>query len=378
VVGSRPAPDGTPTVLLYAHHDVQPPGAEADWQTLPFEPTQRGDRLYGRGAADDKAGLMVHVAALRALGEDVGVGVTVFVEGEEEIGSPTFARFLAEYRDRLAADVIVIADSVNWRVGTPALTATLRGLVDGTITVRTLDHAVHSGMYGGAAPDAMLATLRLLDSFWDADGNVAIEGLAATEAQALDYPEADFRADAGLLDGVRLLGTGPLTSRLWTRPALTVIGIDAPSVDQASNTLLPSVRVKFSLRIAPGQDPAAALAAIQQHAAAHAPFGARVEVGAGEQGHAFAPDLTSPVYAVARQALQAAWDAPPVDTGIGGSIPFIAELAQVYPRATVLVTGVEDPDSRAHGPNESLHLGEFERACLAEALLLQGLAAPSA
>jgi acetylornithine deacetylase/succinyl-diaminopimelate desuccinylase-like protein len=374
VVGRRPAPPGAPTVLLYAHHDVQPPGADADWDSPPFEPTERDGRLYGRGAADDKAGLMAHVAALRALGDDLGVGVVVFVEGEEEIGSPTFGAFLAQYRERLAADVIVVADSVNWRIGVPGLTTTLRGLVDGTITVRTLDHAVHSGMYGGPVPDAMLATVRLLDSFWDERGDVAIKGLTGGEGSPLDYPEADLRADSGLLAGVDLIGTGSLSSRMWTRPAMAVIGIDAPSVDTASNTLVPMVRVKFSLRIAPGQDPGQALQAVRDHVAEHAPFGAEVELTDGESGQAFAADVDGPVYATARWALEQAWGTAPVQIGIGGSIPFIADLNQVYPEATVLVTGVEDPDSRAHGPNESLHLGEFANACLAEALLLTALA----
>ncbi len=373
VVGRRPGPPGAPTVLLYAHHDVQPPGADADWDSPQFEPTERGGRLYGRGAADDKAGVMAHVAALRVLGDELGVGVVVFVEGEEEIGSPTFGAFLDEHRDLLAADVIVVADSVNWRVGVPGLTTSLRGLVDGTITVRTLDHAVHSGMFGGPVPDAMMATIRLLDSFWTVDGDVAIKGLVAGESAPLDYPEADLRADSGLLDDVRLIGTGSLTSRMWTRPALTVIGIDAPTVAEASNTLVPVVRVKFSLRIAPGQDPAAALEAVRDHLAAHAPFGAQVELTEGETGHAFAADVAGPVYATAEWALGQAWGTAPVQIGIGGSIPFIADLNQVYPEATVLVTGVEDPDSRAHGANESLHLGEFARACLAEALLLAAL-----
>ena len=377
VVGRRPGPEGAPTVLLYAHHDVQPPGDPADWLSDPFEPTERDGRLYGRGAADDKAGVMVHVAALRALGDELGVSVVVFVEGEEEIGSPTFEAFLAEHRDLLAADVIVIADSTNWKVGVPALTTSLRGLVDGTITVRTLDHAVHSGIYGGPVPDAMLATVRLLDSFWDASGQVAVAGLVATSGDDLDYSEADLRKDAGVLDGVELIGRGSLTSRMWTGPSLTVVGIDAPSVDTASNTLAPSVRVKFSLRIAPGQDPEAALAAIRSHVQAHAPFGAEVEVLEGESGRAFSADVEGPVYRVARAALHQAWGSAPVHIGMGGSIPFAAELAATYPQATLLITGVEDPDTRAHGANESLHLAEFERACLAEALFLAGLARPS-
>lgn len=373
VVGRRPAPPGAPTVMLYAHHDVQPPGASDEWGSAPFEPTERDGRLYGRGAADDKAGIMAHVAALRVLGDELGVGIVVFVEGEEEIGSPTFEAFLAEHHELLAADVLVVADSTNWRVGRPALTTSLRGLVDGTITVRTLDHGIHSGMYGGPVPDAMLAAVRLVNTFWDDAGDVAVAGLHGSPAADLEYPDEVFRADAGVLDGVRLIGTGSLTSRLWTRPALTVIGIDAPSVAEASNTLLPAVRVKFSLRVAPGQAPLEAFEAVRAHVGAHLPFGATAEVELGEAGQAFAGDTEGPVYRVAGWALEQAWGVEPVHIGVGGAIPFIASLKETYPAATVLVTGVEDPDSRAHGANESLHLGEFERACLAEVLLLAAL-----
>ncbi|MGZ4602037.1 MAG: M20/M25/M40 family metallo-hydrolase [Kineosporiaceae bacterium] len=374
VAARRPGPPGTPTVLLYAHHDVQPPGDEEFWETRPFEPTERDGRLYGRGAADDKAGIAVHLAALRVLGDDLGVGLKVFVEGEEEIGSPTFRAFLAAYRERLAADVIVVADSGNWRVGEPALTTSLRGLVEGVVTVRVLDHAVHSGMYGGAVPDAMTALIRLLSTLWDESGDLAVPGLVRGEADDLGYDEALLRADAGVLAGVRLVGAGRVESRLWTRPALTVTGIDAPSVAMASNTLLPSVSVKVSLRIPPGQDPAAAFAALRDHLVVNAPWGARVEVVPGEAGHPWAGRLDGPVYDLARWALEQAWGRRPVHMGIGGSIPFVAELGQAYPAATVLLTGVEDPDTRAHGTNESVHLGELERACLAESLLLAGLA----
>src|SRR3954469_6843360 len=287
VVGRRPAPAGAPTVLLYAHHDVQPPGDPSLWDTPAFVPTERGGRLYGRGSSDDKAGVAVHLAALRTLADDLGVGVTVFVEGEEEIGSPTFAPFLAAYRERLPADVIVVADSGNWRIGVPALTTSLRGLVDGVITVRTLDHAVHSGMYGGAVPDAMTAAVRLLSAFWTDDGDVAVEGLARGDADDLGYAEDLLRADAGVLDGVRLLGSGSLESRLWTRLALTVTGIDAPSVATSSNTLLPAVSAKFSLRVPPGQDPGDAFEALRRHLVAHAPWGAQVEVALGEAGQAW-------------------------------------------------------------------------------------------
>ena len=374
VVARRPAPQGAPTVLLYAHHDVQPPGDPALWDSPAFEPVERDGRLYGRGAADDKAGVAVHLAALRALADDVRVGVTVFVEGEEEIGSPTFERFLAEHRERLAADVIVVADSGNWRVGQPALTTSLRGLVDGVVTVRTLDHAVHSGMYGGAVPDAMTAMLRLLSSLWTEDGDVAVEGLARGDADDLGYSEDLLRADAGVLDGVRLLGSGGLESRLWARPALTVTGIDAPSVATSSNTLLPALSAKFSLRVPPGQDPQQAFEALRRHLTGNTPWGARVDVVLGEAGEPWRGDLDGPVYDTARWALERAWDRAPVHMGIGGSIPFVAALKEVYPQATVLLTGVEDPDTRAHGTNESVHLQELGRACLAETLLLAALA----
>lgn len=374
VVARRPAPAGAPTVLLYAHHDVQPPGDEAAWTTPAFTPTERDGRLYARGAADDKAGILVHVAALRVLGDALGVGVTVFVEGEEEIGSPTFDAFLAAHRERLAADVIVVADSSNWRVGEPSLTTSLRGLVDGVVEVRTLDHALHSGMYGGPVPDATTALIRLLDSLWGPDGDVAVPGLVAGEAADLDYPEDLLRADAGVLDGVALIGSGRLTSRLWTRPALTVIGMDVPSIATSSNTLQPVARAKFSLRVAPGQDPHAAFEALAAHLRANAPWGARVEVLRGEFGMPWAGAVDGPVYEVARRALTQAFGVAPVDMGVGGSIPFIASLQAVYPDAAVLVTGVEDPDGRAHGIDESLHLADFEKACLAQALLLAGLA----
>jgi acetylornithine deacetylase/succinyl-diaminopimelate desuccinylase-like protein len=374
VVARRPAADGAPTVLLYAHHDVQPPGDAALWATPAFEPVERDGRLHGRGAADDKAGIVVHLAALRALRAEAGIGITVFVEGEEEIGSPTFDAFLHAHRDLLAADVIVVADSGNWRVGTPALTTSLRGLVDGVIEVSTLDHAVHSGMFGGAVLDAMTATLRLLSTLWDDDGDLALGGLVRSQADDLGYGEQMLRSDAGILEGVRLVGGGSIESRLWTRPSLTITGIDAPSIATASNTLLPQVRVKFSMRLAPGQDPKAAFDALHDHLITQAPWGAHVAVSLGEAGHAWSGDVEGPVYELARWALRTAWGAQSVPMGVGGSIPFIAALQEVYPGATVLVTGVEDPDTRAHGTNESVHLGELRRAALAQTLLLAALA----
>src|SRR6476659_8076603 len=217
VIAHKPGPEGAPTVLLYAHHDVQPENDHADWKSPPFEPTERGDRLYGRGAADDKAGIAAHLAAIRAHGDALPVGVTVLVEGEEEVGSPTLQAFLDEHQDLLAADVIVIADSGNWDIGVPALTTSLRGLVDCFVELRTLDHGVHSGMWGGVVPDAVTARVRLLASLHDDEGNVAVEGLHAGPAADVDYPMDRIRAESGLTDGVRLIGSGSVVERLWTK-----------------------------------------------------------------------------------------------------------------------------------------------------------------
>ncbi|MBK0329836.1 dipeptidase [Brachybacterium sp. MASK1Z-5] len=377
VIARRPAREGLPTVLLYAHHDVQPTGDPQAWTTDPFTPAREGDRLFGRGAADDKAGVMAHVTALRLVGEELselGVGVTVFVEGEEEAGSPTFRRFIEAHRDQLEADAIVVADSANWAVGTPALTTSLRGVVDLTVTVRVLERAVHSGMFGGPVLDALTQMGRLVATLHDENGDVAVEGLVRAEAPAVEMPEADYRRDAGILEGQDLAGTGSITSRLWSAPALSVIGIDAPSVRDASNTLVPAARAKISLRIPPGQDPQAAMDALVAHLESHAPRGAVVEIARGEQGRPFLAPTDTPAMRLARSAFRDAWGTDPVDTGLGGSIPFIADLLEVFPGAEVLVTGVEDPDSRAHGVDESLHLGEFAKVCLAEALLLRGAA----
>jgi acetylornithine deacetylase/succinyl-diaminopimelate desuccinylase-like protein len=370
VVARRRGPAGAPTVLLYAHHDVQPPGDPGHWSSTPFDPTERDGRLYGRGAADDKAGVVAHLGALRALGDEPGVGVTVFIEGEEEVGSPSFVPFLQQYRDLLAADVIVVADSSNWRIGVPALTTSLRGLVDLEVEVEVLAHAVHSGQYGGPVLDALTQLSRLLATLHDDAGDVAVAGLHRAADPIVDYDEADFRADAGVADDLDLSGTGSLTARMWTRPALSVIGIDAPSVAQASNTLTPRATAKVSLRIPPGEVPADAFAALRDHLLSHAPRGTRVTVRLGELGKPFQAPPDSDAMRAARWAFEAAWGVPPVDIGVGGSIPFIAELLEVFPDAAILVTGVEDPDARAHGANESVHLGELERVVLAEALLL--------
>lgn len=377
VLGHVSGPPGSPRVLLYAHHDVQPPGDEAAWSSPPFEPARRGDRLFGRGVADDKAGVLAHVAAVRAhraVSGGLPVDLTVIVEGEEEAGSATLPGILERYRDRLECDVIVLADSTNWAVGVPALTTTLRGNIRVCVTVSALQHAVHSGMYGGPVPDALTGMCRLLATLHDDDGAVAIEGLSSDDGPAPDYPENDFREDAGMLPGTHLLGTGSITSRLWTRPAVTVIGIDAPDVDRSANVLLPTCRAKVSLRTAPGEDPEVALDALSRHLRANAPWGLRVDVEVDDAAAGCHLPADGPAAAAARAAFTDAWGTPPVDMGVGGSIPFIAEFAARFPAAEILVTGVEDPDTRAHGADESLHLEEFAKVCLAEAMLLERLA----
>ncbi len=375
VIAHKQGPEGAPTVLLYAHHDVQPENDHAEWDSPPFEPTERGERLYARGAADDKAGIAAHLAAIRALGDDLPVGVTVFVEGEEEMGSESLPALLAQERESLASDVIVIADSGNWDIGVPALTTSLRGLVRVDVEVRTLTHAVHSGMWGGLVPDALMTLSRLIASLHDDRGNVAIEGLRAGPADDVEYPEDRLRAESGAVPGIRWIGSGPVVERLWTKPALSITGLDAPQVAGASNTLVPVARARIALRTAPADTTANALECLLRHLEEHVPWGAELSHTVVDTGEATAIDATGPAYDVAREAFTTAWDGVrPVDMGVGGSIPFIAEFLGAFPRASVLVTGVEDPDTRAHGANEGLHLAEFERVCLAETLLLDGLA----
>ena len=370
VIAHHPAPPGAPTVLLYSHHDVQPEGDARQWESPPFEPTERDGRLYGRGTADDKAGIATHLAAFRAHGGNPPVGVTVFVEGEEESGSPSLSRLLDAHRDKLTADVIVIADSDNWTIDIPALTVSLRGLADCVVEVATLDHGLHSGLWGGVVPDALTVLVRLLATLHDDDGNVAVAGLHEGRAAAVDRDADWVRTESGLLDGVSEIGSGTVAQRLWAQPAITVIGIDTTSIASASNTLIPSARAKVSIRVAPGGDARAHLDAVRRHLETHAPWGAKVTVTPGDIGQPYAIDASGPVYDAARAAFREAWGVDAVDMGMGGSIPFIAEFAAAFPEATILVTGVEDPGTQAHSINESLHLGVLERAAVTEALLL--------
>lgn len=372
VLARRQGASDAPHVLLYAHHDVQPPGERQLWNSEPFEATLVGERLYGRGVSDDKSGVVTHITALsglKALAEDLRIGVTVFIEGEEEAGSESFENFLSDNKDELQADLIVVADSGNWSTEKAALTASLRGVVSQTFTVRTLDHALHSGMAGGPVPDALTVLVKVLASLTDEHGDVAIQGLKSEEIAGPEITMEQLREEAGLLDGVERMGTKSVSQQMWGESAVTVIGIDAPSVAVSSNTAQPSASARVSLRLSPTQDPTAALELLRAHISANAPFGAQVEFGHSEQGPGFfakegwASKLT-------HEILSAVWPEPSVAIGVGGSIPFISKFAEIFPDAQILVTGVEDPDSRAHSPNESQHLPTLKRAITAETLLL--------
>lgn len=373
VIAHFPAPEGKPTVLLYAHHDVQPTGDKAAWTSDPFVATERNGRLYGRGTADDKGGLVVHLAALRAFDGKPPVGVTLFIEGEEEVGSPSMGDFLDEYADELAADLFVICDSGNWEVGTPAFTTTLRGVTDCVVEVATLDHALHSGSFGGVVPDALTTLCRLLATLHDDQGNVAIAGLGAQSAADLEYPLDRLAVETGILDGVDWIGDGPVVDRLWTKPSVSVLAIDATPVAQASNTLAPSARAKVSLRVAPGSSASEALDLLVAHLESHAPWGSRVTVTRGDSGEPSSVPVDGPYATLAVSAFAEAFGVTPVQMGQGGSIPMVAELQNRFPGSEILITAVGDPDTRAHGIDESVDLGDLRKACLAEVLLLQRL-----
>ena len=373
MIAKFPAPPGKPTVCLYAHHDVQPEGDPAEWTTPPFVATERAGRLFGRGAADDKGGIAVHLAAVHAFEGRPPVGVTLFIEGEEEVGSPTLGAILAAHKNDLSADVFIIADSANWEVGTPAFTTSLRGLVDCVVELRTLDHGVHSGAFGGVVPDALTTMCRLLATLHDESGNVAVPGLPTSAGPDLEYPPDRLRADSGILPGVDYIGDGTVVERLWDKPAIAVIGLDATSVSAASNTLIPSVRAKISMRLAPDDSAAAALRKLIAHLKDHVPWGAQVDIVDGETGEPAVIPFEGPYAEAAREAFLQAWGVPPVFIGQGGSIPMVAEFGAAFPAATILVTAVSDPDSRMHGTNESVHLGDLQAASLAEALFLESL-----
>jgi acetylornithine deacetylase/succinyl-diaminopimelate desuccinylase-like protein len=379
VYGFLPGPEGAKTVLLYAHYDVQPPLDEAGWVTPPFELTERDGRWYGRGAADCKGGVIMHLLALRALQANGGVPVNVKViaEGSEEMGTGGLERYAEEHPELLAADTIVIGDAGNFRVGLPTVTSTLRGMTMLRVKVDTLEGNLHSGQFGGAAPDALGALIRVLDSLRAEDGSTTVDGLTGEASwDGLQYDEEQFRTDAKVLEGVELIGSGPVADRIWARPAVTVLGIDCPPVVGATPSVQASARALVSLRVPPGVDAAAATKLLEAHLAAHTPWGARVSMEQIGQGQPFRADTASPAYAAMADAMAVAYPGQEMQyAGQGGSIPLCNTLASLYPRAEILLIGLSEPEAQIHAVNESVSPEELERLSVTEALFLRNYAA---
>ena len=364
------APPGAPTVLLYSHYDVVPAGDESLWRTPPFEPTLRDGAVVGRGAADTKSNILAIVGALRAWGGRPPVGVKVVVEGMEEVGGGAFTTYPPKDPERFASDVMIIADLGNVRPGVPTLTVALRGMANVVVEVRTLASAKHSGQYGGAAPDALIALVHALATLHDENGDVAVEGLRREDWTGGGPGEVEFRELAEVCDDVPLVGTGTLGSRLWSGPAITVIGVDAPSVEDSLNAVSPYARAKLNVRVHPQQDPREAQDAVVRHLRAVRPFGIELDVQAQETGKGYAASLDGPAFEAARDAWAQAWGAETLAAGAGGSIPLVASLHDAVPDAAILLAGTTDGYSNIHGPNERVLLSEFERTTLAIADLL--------
>src|SRR2546422_9283115 len=320
VLGQIPAPAGAPTVLLYAHHDVQPTGARELWHSDPFEPTEKNGRLFGRGTSDDKCGVVIHAGAIRAHDGQTPVGVRIFVEGEEEWGSPNLAKFLERYGDELRADAVILADSGNWRAGQPGLTISLRGIVACDIEIRTLDHAVHSGEFGGPVPDALTVLAKTLATLHDDRGNVAVKGIATGKADPLDLTEEELRKQVGMRPGVKLIGDGGITDRMWMRPSISILGLDAPKLTESTNQLVPSAKARVSMRIPPGQNADAAMKALAEHLRSHVPWGAEVTLTPRGAGKPYGLAGEGKAYEAMRRAMKEAFGREPGFVGAGGKI----------------------------------------------------------
>ncbi|MER5461705.1 dipeptidase [Streptomyces sp. NPDC002668] len=374
VYGLLPGPEGAPTVLLYAHYDVQPKLDESAWVTPPFELTERDGRWYGRGAADCKGGFIMHLLALRALKANGGVPVSVkvIVEGSEEQGTGGLEQYAEAHPELLRADAVVIGDTGNFRVGLPTVTATLRGMTMIRVQVDTLQGNLHSGQFGGAAPDALAALIRVLDSLRAEDGSTVVDGLGADSAwDGLQYPEGEFRKDAKVLDGVSLIGSGTVADRIWARPAVTVVGIDCHPVAGATPSIPASARAQISLRVPPGQDAAEATKLLFAHIEKHTPWNARVTLEQVGQGQPFQADVSSPAYTSMADAMRIAYPGEEMQSaGMGGSIPLCNTLAELYPEAEILLIGLSEPEAQIHAVNESVSPEELERLSIAEALFL--------
>jgi cysteinylglycine-S-conjugate dipeptidase len=378
VYGHRPAPNGAPTVLLYCHYDVQPPldPTGKAWKSPPFELTERDGRWYGRGASDCKGNIVAHLAALRALGDQIPVGVKLIAEGSEEQGTGGLEAFVPKHGDLLRADAIIVADSGNFSLGVPTLTTTLRGLTNVVVTVTTLQNAVHSGMFGGPAPDALFALIRMLATLRDDAGNTTVRDLEhVSKWPGVTYPPEQFRSDAHVLDGVELLGSADVQDMLWSQPAVTVLGIDCPPVVGSAAAVPAEARARVSLRVPPGTDAREAQDKLTAHLESVAPWHAHVRVEPEATGEPFAATTDGPAYAAMSAAMEQAFGRPTTTAGQGGSIPLCNVFRDTYPEAEIMLIGVEEPRCLIHAPNESVDPGEIERIALAEALFLSEYAA---
>lgn len=374
VVARIPAPDGAPTVLLYTHYDVVPAGDEGLWDTPPFVATERDGAIYGRGTADSKANLISIIGALRVHGGRPPVGVTLILEGQEEVGSP-FDHYPPSAPEIFRSDAMVIADVGSVRPGVPTLTVALRGSAQVDVEVRTLGGDKHSGVFGGAAPDARTALIQALATLHDATGAVAVAGLRAEPWTGDTYTEEEFRELAEVVDGVPLMGSGDLGSRIWTGPAITVVGFDAPSTAEPINAVAGHARASLNLRVHPQQDPAEAQAALVAHLEALRPLGVELQVTSGEVGPGFAASTDGPAFGAAAAALETAWGQEAVTMAGGGSIPLVMALHEAVPDAEILLFGATDSYANIHAPNERVLIGEMERATVAKAELFDELAA---
>jgi acetylornithine deacetylase/succinyl-diaminopimelate desuccinylase-like protein len=366
ITGEIRGPDGAPTVLLYGHYDVVAAGDESKWESPPFEASERDGAIYGRGSADSKSNVLAHVGALRAWDGQPPVGIKLVIEGQEEVGS-ALNTYPQSNPEVFHSDAMVIADMGSVRPGSPTLTVALRGTAMATIELTTLAGPKHSGQYGGAAPDALIVLLHALASLHDENGDVAIEGLRREEWTGASYSEDEFRELAEVLPGLPLMGTGDLGSRIWSGPAITITGIDVPSVDNALNAVSPYARAKINMRVHPAQDALEAQAALIRHLESVRPFGIGLEVHAEDTGNGFAAETSGPAYDAARAALATAWGSPTSSAASGGSIPLVMALHTAVPDAEILLLGTTDGYSNIHAPNERVLVDEFEKAVLAEA-----------
>ncbi|QSE91614.1 dipeptidase [Rhodococcus pseudokoreensis] len=375
VVGHQPAPDGAPTVLLYCHYDVQPPGDEKLWHTDPFTLTERDGRWYGRGAADCKGNIVMHLLALRALGTPFPVGIRIVAEGSEEMGTGGLENLVEARPELFDAAMILVVDTGNAAVGRPTVTTTLRGIANVVVHVETLAGEVHSGMYGGPAPDALAALVQMLATLRDTDGNTVVDGLESDQTwSGVDYPEAQFRTDAGVLDGVGLAGSGSVADAVWARPALTILGIDCPPVVGSAAAIAPRASARLNLRVPPGMDPQRAQDALAAHLQNAAPWNARVTVEHEAVGSPFRATTDGPGYVALGAAMEEAFGKDLGTAGQGGSIPLCNVFSAMIPAAEIALIGVEEPRCLIHAPNESVDPSEIENLAVAEALFLQRFA----